>query len=382
MKQDFIISKDGRKLYGFGKSFYNEDIIIPEGIEYIEYNGVSSNKPQCPNKIILPKSLRGIYGRLLSEWGVKEVEFLNEDHVHISPFSFSGNDELVKVTLPKHQKYLKDYVFNNCVNLEEVVNTKNITHLEKYVFKNCRKLKGFNWTGVYSLGDGAFYNCRSLELRDLDLSSLEVINPYTFAGCSSEFMRLPSTLRVIEPFGFANSDVNIKAPISGAKPIFEGYSNIPAKLYIRQYAFAGSNISYLQFPEYGDYTVENYAFDSCNNLQYIVLTSVVKCAENAFSNISTDVHVEWELGRHGTVMENIRMKNNYCTFTRKNILYGKELNKSIINANRQKTQYLVQDYMRRNNLDGLLAKTGATMRYFTVTWKDTIKEVIKEVRDK
>ena len=307
---DFILSDDGKTLYGLSNGIYNKkEIIIPEGVERISITNFK-NKIDGIDKVVFPTTLKSIEARSFEYCCfIKELVFLGDDSVLIYPYAFSYCEELVTVTLPKKQGYINDFVFYGCTKLKRVFNANNITVVNKYAFGECHSLERFDWKGVSVLHDGAFYNCRNLFLGDLELSSLEVIKPYTFAGCGTGALTLPSTLKVIESFGFANSDVNL----SGHNQYFEStwaFSPMPTKLVIKSYAFAGSRICTVSFPIYGEYVIEDYAFDHCNALETICVSGDITIGDNAFSNVYSRATVHRYSGNNFT-FDNLRVKNSF-----------------------------------------------------------------------
>ena len=349
MQRGFILSENGKILYGFGKGLSKDEIVIPEGVTHIEFNGIPECRLRYVNKLVFPKSLSAIYNSPFRDSEVKEIVFLGEESVAIGPYAFSGCSDLKKVTLPKKQKWLKDFVFSNCHSLEEVVNSDNIISIGKYTFNNCYELKGFNWRGVDNIGDGAFRGCKSLSLISFDLSSVTEIKPYTFAECNPDSdIRLPSTLKVIEPYAFAGCCLNIiRTTIDGHR----GYciSNIPSELVIKSYAFAGARIKYMYFPSYGKIYVENYAFDACNDLEEVHLTQSVYCEEYAFSNIYSLMKVKWYLGCHNKAVEYLKLKNSYILseFSR-DVIQDKPYKALEKTAKREELEYRVYDHYRRS----------------------------------
>ena len=307
---DFILSDDGKILYGKSKGLYNKkEIIIPEGVEHISITNFQ-NKIDGIDKVVFPTTLKSIEFRSFECCcGIKELVFLGDDSVLIHPYAFAYCDDLVTVQLPKNQKYINDFVFYGCIKLKKVFNTHNIEIVHKYAFGECHSLERFDWEGVSVLDYGAFYNCRNLYLGELELSSIEVVKPYTFAGCGTGGLTLPSTLKVIDSFGFANSDVNLRGTNQYLKNEWSSIP-MPTRLVIKSYAFAGSKIKTVSFPIYGEYVVEDYAFDHCNALETICISGDITIGDNAFSNVYSRATVHRYSGNNFTV-DNLKVRNSY-----------------------------------------------------------------------
>lgn len=349
---DFILSDDGKTLYGISNGLYNKkEIIIPEGVERISITNFQ-NKIDGINKVVFPTTLKSIEASSFELCCyIKELVFLGDDSVYIHPYAFAYCDELVTVKLPKNQEYINDFVFYGCAKLKKVFNASNIKIVNKYAFGECHSLERFDWKGISILEEGAFYNCRNLFLGDLELSSIEVVKPYTFAGCGEGALTLPSTLKVIESFGFANSNVNLR----GTNQCFKNEWSVgpmPTKLIIKSYAFAGSRIGVASFPIYGEYIVEDYAFDHCNALETICVSGDIKIGDKAFSNVYSRVTVYRYSGNNFT-FDNLKVRNSfvkvnhYIKWDNDTLFKDRKFSKHVLN------DYKFRDYCVRNDKMGL-----------------------------
>lgn len=174
--------------------------IVQDGVVYAidEYNdlylvGYISN--ELPEHLVIPKEVNGY-----------PVEVILSD-------AFKGAQNLKSVFIPNTLKSrLTDYVFENCVNLENVVFENGIqikiigertfagcTSLERiyipasvetiayYTFDNCINLKQVIFeenSKLISIGMGAFYNCEALQSIDIP-SGCKRIYDDAFMNCYS-----------------------------------------------------------------------------------------------------------------------------------------------------------------------------------------------------
>ena len=94
---------------------------------------------------------------------------------------FSGNDNLVSVTLPSTLKDLGTSTFRNTA-IQEIVIPEGITKLGSDLFNNCDQLRKVTLpNSLTSIGSNAFYNCKSLKELVLP-DNIESVSPKAFTG--------------------------------------------------------------------------------------------------------------------------------------------------------------------------------------------------------
>ena len=94
---------------------------------------------------------------------------------------FSGNDNLVSVTLPSTLKDLGTSTFRNTA-IQEIVIPEGITKLGSDLFNNCDQLRKVTLpNSLTSIGSNAFYNCKSLKELVLP-DNIESVSSKAFTG--------------------------------------------------------------------------------------------------------------------------------------------------------------------------------------------------------
>lgn len=100
---------------------------------------------------------------------------------------FENQLNITKVTIGENIKYIAQYTFSNCANLQEVVfNTTQLAAIPGACFKNCIKLKEIIIPdSVLTIGASAFNNCGALEHISFGKSLQTINKSETFTNCTS-----------------------------------------------------------------------------------------------------------------------------------------------------------------------------------------------------
>ena len=114
---------------------------------------------------------------------------------------------ITKATVPVSAGTIRDYLFDNCTNLEEIIIEYGITAIKTYGFNNCTKLRRINFpdsiqtieghafdsvplTGYIKLPsslttlNGAFRSCREVTAFDIPTGVKNIV-ANTFASCTA-----------------------------------------------------------------------------------------------------------------------------------------------------------------------------------------------------
>ncbi len=169
---------DGKKVVGIGPEAFQKcvgitELIISEGIKYIEKNAFSS----CSNlaRVQFPTTLK-----------------------KIGTWAFSST-KIETVDLPNGISKLEDGVFSCCSSLRSVVFPDNLTEIGGSVFSFCKMLRSVALpSSVRIIGYGAFSGCTSLSQVKLN-EGLKEIGGNAFKNCKGlTSMVIPSS---VEKFG-------------------------------------------------------------------------------------------------------------------------------------------------------------------------------------
>ena len=106
------------------------------------------------------------------------------------------------LTLPSSLLLIDSYAFS-CASINQIAFPENLVHVGDHAFEECEWLSHITWpSSLKVIGSWAFCGCA---LTELDLpEGVEVINPAAFAVNPLEKVRLPRSLRYIDPNAFSD----------------------------------------------------------------------------------------------------------------------------------------------------------------------------------
>ena len=198
---------------------------------------------------------------------------LTDDNM-LGDYCFYGT-KLIEFVMPKSVQVIGDYAFADCRILERVISANCVEKIGDYAFSGCQNLKEFDLPNTLNkIGENAFYSCKSLGPDLIIPDNVQVIDSYTFYGCSSlDSVHIGKNVSSILDHAFGNCS-NIKQ-----------ISFNRALNYIGNSAFYNcSNLLSVSLP-YTVETIERYAFNYCSSLQSIKIPSMLKqLGEGAFLN--------------------------------------------------------------------------------------------------
>ena len=220
--------------------------------------------------------------------------------------AFSGCDVLESIVIPEGITEIPEDLLSWCKKLVSVEMSEKVTGIGASAFALCESLSEINVPNtITKLGGDAFLSCKSLTSFEwpeairtvgtaLRLSGItELVLPETverigeraFDGCSKlESITIPHTVNAIGKYAFQDTpsltEINIP---NGIMTIPEG-------------CFARSGITEAIIPD-SVYTIERYAFKSCENLERVVLPeSLNSIASEVFTNCSSLSEINWPSG--------------------------------------------------------------------------------------
>lgn len=99
--------------------------------------------------------------------------------------AFRDKTNLAKITFqPDSQlEVIGESAFYNCISMVFTGLPQTVKTINKYAFYQCNKLQSIRFPSVTSIGKNAFHYCIGLTSADIQLSSVDTLDDYTFIGC-------------------------------------------------------------------------------------------------------------------------------------------------------------------------------------------------------
>lgn len=239
----------------------------------------------------------------------EEVQYGSTTYKVTGIDDFFGNEDIREISLPGTIKYIADYTFQNCNNLQTVKLGEGFSYVSKCMFNNCTALKNVSLpNSLQNIGSFAFSLCTSLKSLQLP-KGLKSLGDNAFYGCESlSNIELPESLQTIGFCCFKGCDKLSTIKVSPANPYFSTdgkaifnkdktvlYTAIPVTSYnipstVRElgyYAFCDQkDMTSATLPE-GLVSIRSGAFSGCSKLEHLVIPSTVdSIGNNAFHGCS------------------------------------------------------------------------------------------------
>lgn len=278
---------------------------IPENVKKI--GKMAFFKTEQLTEITLPKKLRTIGRQAFSESGLKSIT-LPDSVKYAETECFRDCRYLEEVTLTAKDFEVPEGMFMSCAALKKVNNTDKIVQIGNYAFYDTVDLKqidlssvtdiggsAFEGSGLTSvklpkccttLGPNAFYKCRNLELADLSECSIEYFAPYIFYRCGgSQRMTeiiLPDKIWNVDECAFVECYIkNLNVTADAGKNVM-----------ISENAFTDANIDMLTFVDNPDNHV--YLNESAFNNAFIGELTIPDYLYNKNKNVWDNVRSAWD----------------------------------------------------------------------------------------
>lgn len=240
----------------------------------------------------------------------------------VGSYAFAGCGNLLSVTLPTtNLTTIGSYAFSNCIKLTTFSGASSLTAISEYLFNNCHELTTcFGSYGtitipttVTTVGNYAFNNCKGFSSITFPISATLTLAEYALAGYSGTVTMNNTSYYTDGGALFNNAQTKlIKCPNLNTYTIpstvttigtnaFYGFTGInsvtiPASVVtIEKEAFKGCiNLSTVTFDGTSSCTtIENGAFENCNNLSITIPASVTSIGHAAFKGcLSINVATE------------------------------------------------------------------------------------------
>ena len=353
--------------------------------------------------VTIPEGVTSIGNSAFSGCSSLKLVTIPEGVISIGWSAFSGCSSLTSVTIPEGATSIGDSAFYNCSSLTSVNIPESVTSVGDGVFFCCRSLTGitvdennakyssdergvlFNKDkttliqypigntsqsyeipeGVTHIGDGAFWNCRSLILVNT-LPSVTSIGNSAFRDCSSlTSVNIPESVMRIGYYAFSGcsslKSVYISDLEAWCKIKFNGYDSNPlcngSDLYINEKK--ATNIEILD----GVVSICNYAFYGCSTLTSVTIpTSVTSIGSSCFQNsVLKDIYYTGVKSQ----FVRINIATNNSTFNQATVHYqgvavtGVSLNRTSLTLMQGESAQLIATVLPANASDK------------TVTWSVT-----------
>lgn len=225
-----------------------------------------------------------------------ECEIRSEYEGHpvtaIGKNAFSQCAQLTHIRIPETVASIEDSAFSSCIQLSSVQFDGAVKSIGKDAFGNCISLENITLPeGLEEIGVGAFFGCISLKSIVLP-EGLTQIGFAAFIGCPAlEEVTIPGTIKEVQRYMFYADASVISRYLSS-----NGHYVSTVSPY-----FLGTNLTRVTLGD-GVETIEDYAFQDCENLTVITIpNSLSSIGPAAFSRCRN--------------LKDIRLSPDHPTFT-------------------------------------------------------------------
>ena len=185
------------------------------------------------------------------------AEFEGYPVTRIGNSAFACHEDLISIELPDTVTSIGDSAFMRCFSLESINIPEGVTSIGEYAFLSCSSLKSIDIPdGVTIIGEGMFSTCSSFTSITLP-DGITLIDERAFYGCDN------------------HTSINVPdSVLSIGEDAFTGcYSlesiNLLSVTSIGRYAFLGCYDLTSITISASLKTIEDYAFDECENLKTV-----------------------------------------------------------------------------------------------------------------
>lgn len=217
-----------------------------------------------------------------------EKVVISDGVTNIGENAFFWCDKITSVTIPSSVKSIGMGAFENCKALTSITIPDGVESIGMDAFVNCEALTSVNIPGsVKSIGNGAFSGCyiyaedgieKGLE-KVIIQDGVEIIGKEAFSGCKKlTDVTIPDSVTSIGDNAFQNTGLYDLYDYTGWDVCYIGNHLIAAN----------QSISGMCTVKPGTKTIAGRAFDSCRNLESIIIPdSVVSIGNHAFFSCSS-----------------------------------------------------------------------------------------------
>lgn len=178
---------------------WQENVVVPDGIEYIGEDAFNAYTTQTPNEMDTLKSIEFPESLVsIGDWAFRSCKALEsvvipENVTELGTGAFTGCVSLRSATINGPIRKL-DQTFNGCTSLETVVVPETVEVIGDSTFQGCAKLASFDFSNIREIGDSAFLQTGITSLRGAD--KLDQIERKAFQNCTAlETVVLPDAVQ-------------------------------------------------------------------------------------------------------------------------------------------------------------------------------------------
>ena len=318
-------SRDGKKLLKASSSLREKEYVVREGTEVIcdgAFRGCDSlQSVTIPNSVTkigdrafsacfslqsvtIPNSVTKIgdgafYGCNICFFICNSTYFQNDDVCLFNKDKtaiVSRIKDCINYIIPNSVTSIGDYAFYNCKSLQSITIPNSVTSIGDEAFSCCTSLRSITIpNSVISIGDYAFSSCESLQSVTIP-NSVTKIGDYAFSWCKSlQSITIPNSVTKIGDYAFSDCESlqSITIPNSvtsiGDRAFYSCKSlqsvTIPNSVTsIGDGAFSDcESLTNVTIPN-SVTSIEDHTFSLCYSLQSVTIpNSVTKIGDEAFS---------------------------------------------------------------------------------------------------
>ena len=274
---------------------YTEDSFISFVYSIKNVNKVTLDLSKLKNMEEVPAKVFSGNNNLVKIYLPKTIEKINTE-------AFYDCENLEQITIPENTKFIGENAFNDCSSLTKITLPNGLEQIAPSTFENCENLLSIELPkSVKSIGSNAFKDCASLEKIKFN-SNLAVIGDYSFYKCTAlKQISLPDSVTELGREVFSNCSSLEKVKLSNK------LTQISSGLFRNCSSLVSVNIPNSVTE------IDSSAFSNCISLKEILIpSSVEKIGSCAFENCEnlTNAKIDGCVEFSGSTFENCKKLKN------------------------------------------------------------------------
>lgn len=260
--ENALYDTESKKLISYCAGVYDENIVVPEGVESI--GDSAFNSMEQITSVDLPSTLKVIEDGVFANCTqLRNVSFTGNVLTSIGSDAFRGCSSLGEIRIPNSCSSIGSFCFCECTDLYSVRLPLSLNKITMGLFEYCENLSRANLPEVTEIEDDAFYGCESLRTVNMP-ETIHMIGSYAFCACPITEVTIPSSVSYINAYTFSRCESLNKVTLpEQLKMICEGaFTDCPS-------------LSEIIIPE-GTVAIEDYAFSGCGSLHSVSVPDSMK----------------------------------------------------------------------------------------------------------